>query len=234
QAAHMGLDAELPGYRHGGLQQGEVRDGGEGAAQAELVGVVGVRAGALAEHHVPHLQLGGDGTGAAHPDDVVHIIEVEQLMGVNADGGHPHAGGHDGHRRALIGAGVALDAPDVVHQLRVLQKGLRDEFGPQRIAGHQNGLGKGPLGRLVMGSSHAFISSLFLFHGLHGLDDAAGAQAGGTQVDEVLRVLQVGDTAGGLDLHVGAHVLGEKGHVLPGGAAGAEACGGLDILRAGG
>ena len=32
--------------------------GGEGAAQAELVGVVGVRAGALAEHHVPHLQLG--------------------------------------------------------------------------------------------------------------------------------------------------------------------------------
>ncbi|CAN4018018.1 Ribosome-associated protein L7Ae-like, partial [Dysosmobacter welbionis] len=82
--------------------------------------------------------------------DVVHIIEVEQLMGVNADGGHPHAGGHDGHRRALIGAGVALDAPDVVHQLRVLQKGLRDEFGPQRIAGHQNGLGKGPLGRLVM------------------------------------------------------------------------------------
>ncbi|CAN4040397.1 HNH endonuclease, partial [Dysosmobacter welbionis] len=59
-------------------------------------------------------------------------------------------------------------------------------------------------------------------------------QAGGTQVDEVLRVLQVGDAAGGLDLHIGTHVLCKEGHVLPGGAAGAEACGGLDILRAGG
>ena len=39
------------------------------------------------------------------------------------------------------------------------------------------------------------MTSLF-FHGLYGLDDAAGAQAGGTQVDEVLRVLQVGDAAG--------------------------------------
>ena len=77
------------------------------------------------------------------------------------------------------------------------------------------------------------MTSLF-FHGLYGLDDAAGAQAGSAQVDEVLRVLQIGNAAGSLDLHIGAHVLGEQGHVLTGGAAPAEAGGGLDVVRAGG
>ena len=33
----------------------------------------------------------------------------------------------------LVGAGVSLDAPDVVHQLRVLEDGLRNEFGAQRV-----------------------------------------------------------------------------------------------------
>ena len=73
-----------------------------------------------------------------------------------------------------------------------------------------------------------------LWHILHSLDDAAGAQAGSPQIDEILRILQIGDTAGSLDLHVGPHVLGEQGHVLPGGAAPAEAGGGLDLVRAGG
>ena len=74
---------------------------------------------------------------------------------------------------------------------------------------------------------------LFLLQGLHGLDDAAGAQTVGPQGDEVPGVVQVGDAAGGLDLHMGSNVCLEQGHVLPGGSAAAEAGGGLDIVRAG-
>ena len=74
---------------------------------------------------------------------------------------------------------------------------------------------------------------LFLFQGLHGLDDAAGAQAVGPQGHEVPGVVQVGDAAGGLDLHMGGHMGLEQSHILPGGSAAAEAGGGLDILRAG-
>ena len=59
------------------------------------------------------------------------------------------------------------------------------------------------------------MTSLF-FHGLYGLDDAAGAQAGSAQVDEVLGVLQVGDAACSLDFHVGTDVfiLGSAGKFL--------------------
>ena len=63
-------------------------------------------------------------------------------MGVDADGWHTHAGGHDGDLHALVGAGVALHAPDVVDQHRVFQKILRDEFGAQRVAGHQHSFGE--------------------------------------------------------------------------------------------
>ena len=63
-----------------------------------------------------------------------------------------------------------------------------------------------------------FLTALYnlesLFQGLDRLDDAAGAQAGGPQGDEVLRVLQVGDAAGGLDLHMGGHMLLKQSNVL--------------------
>ena len=63
-------------------------------------------------------------------------------MGVDADGGHSHAGGHHGDGHALIAPVVALDAPDVVHQHGVFQEGFGDELGAQGVAGHQNGFGK--------------------------------------------------------------------------------------------
>lgn len=106
------------------------------------MGIVGVRAGTLGHHHIPQLQLGGDGTGTAHPDDVVHIVEMVELVGVDADGGHAHAGGHHGHRCSAVSAGVAVDAPDMIDQPGVFQKCFGDEFGPQRVAGHQNSLCK--------------------------------------------------------------------------------------------
>ena len=75
-------------------------------------------------------------------------------MGIDADGGHAHTGGHDGHPGALIGAGVALDAPDIVHQLGVFQERLGDELGPQGIAGHQNGFCECAGGGFIVRCTH--------------------------------------------------------------------------------
>ena len=117
-------------------------DGGEGAGQVELLGPVGVGAGALGNHQVIQVNILLNGAGGTYPDDVVHAVAGEQFMGVDADGGHSHAGGHDGDLHTLIGAGIALNAPDVVHQHRVFQKVFRNELGAQGIAGHQHGLAK--------------------------------------------------------------------------------------------
>ena len=103
---------------------------------------------------IPDTELFADGPGGAHPQDVLHAEEVEQLIAVNADGGHAHAAGHDAHRHALVGAGIALDAADVVDQPPVLQIGLRDELAAQGIAGHQHRFGKIPGGRVDMRCSH--------------------------------------------------------------------------------
>ena len=79
---------------------------------------------------------------------------MEQLVGVDADAGDAHTGGHNGHRRSLVGAGVALDAPDVVHQLHVFQKALRDKVCPQGIAGHQHRFSKCAGRGFIVGSTH--------------------------------------------------------------------------------
>ena len=68
-----------------------------------------------------------------------------------------------------------------------------------------------------------------LLHGLDGLDDAAGAQPVRAQRDEIPGIVEVGDAAGGFDLHMGGHMGLEQGHILAGGSAAAEAGGGLDI-----
>ena len=84
--------------------------------------------------------MGLDGAGRADAHDVLHPVGAEQLPGINADGGHAHAGGHDGDLDALIGAGVALDPPDVVYQHGVFQKMIGDILGTKGIAGHQDRL----------------------------------------------------------------------------------------------
>ncbi len=118
-----------------------------------MVGEVGVRAGPLGDDQIPELQFFAEGPGGAHPDDVLHAVEVEELVGVNADAGDAHAGGHGGNLHAVVGPRPALDAPDVVHQPGVFQKGPGNELCPEGVAGHEDGLGKRALGRLVVGSS---------------------------------------------------------------------------------
>ena len=106
------------------------------------MGEVRVGVSAHAGHNVPHLQLGAEHTSGTDTDDVLHIVEVEQLVAVNADGRHTHAGSHDGHTLAVIGAGVALYTADVIYQHRILQKMLCNVLGAKGITGHQDGIGK--------------------------------------------------------------------------------------------
>ena len=78
----------------------------------------------------------------APAQDVLHAVLAVELVGVDAHGGHSHAGGHDGDGGVPVGAGVALDAPDVVDQLGIVQEGVGDEFCPQGIAGHEDCFGE--------------------------------------------------------------------------------------------
>ena len=134
---------------------------GKGAGKMELGSPVGIRAGALGDHQVVKMDMLLNGPGGSHPDDVLHTVAGEQLMGIDADGGHAHAGGHDGHPDALIKAGIALNAPDIIHKHRIFQEIFRDKFGTQGITGHQDGLSKVPRCRGDMGSrgNKHFLSS---------------------------------------------------------------------------
>ena len=57
-----------------------------------------------------------------------------------------------------------MDAPDVVDQLRAVQEGVGDKFGPQGIAGHEDGLGEiARLGGIVRsGHRRKFLSLLIV------------------------------------------------------------------------
>ena len=46
---------------------------------------------AVREHQIKQIQLTDIGAGTADADDGVHIIKPEQLIGIYADAGHPHA-----------------------------------------------------------------------------------------------------------------------------------------------
>ena len=130
----------------------------------ELGGKVGIGAGALGDHQIIQVDMLLNGARGTDADDILHAVAVEQLVGVNADGGHTHAGGHDGDLDTLVGAGVALHAPDVVDEDGVFQEILGDEFAAQRVAGHQYGLAEitGLCGNVRGGgckhSSHPFVS----------------------------------------------------------------------------
>ena len=115
-------------------------NGSKLTGKMELCGIVGIGAGSLADDNVIQVDVLLDGTGTAYSDDVFHIKEVEQFVGINADCRHTHTGSHNRNLHALIVTGVTIDTPDVVHQNRVLQEVLCNKLGTQRITGHQNSL----------------------------------------------------------------------------------------------
>ena len=106
----------------------------------ELGGKIRVGAGALAQHDVINIDMLLNGTGRTHTDDIFHTVAVKELMGLDANGRHSHAGSHHRDLNALVSSGVTVDTADVIHKDGIFQKIFRNKFGAQRITGHQNGL----------------------------------------------------------------------------------------------
>ena len=136
------LHAQFLCALHRGGEQLVVADGGESAAELILAGEVGIGAGAHAGAHAAELHIRAHRARGADADDVLHAVVGVELVGVDGDGRDAHAARHHAHAHALVGAGVALHAADVVDKLRIFQKGLRDELRAEGVAGHEHGLGE--------------------------------------------------------------------------------------------
>ena len=105
-------------------------DRGKGAAEEiELEGPGGVRAGALGDDDVHDAAVLGDRAGGADADDVLHAVEVVQLVAVDSYGRHAHAAAHDGDALAVVIAGEAEHVADVGDEFCVLKVVVGDEFG---------------------------------------------------------------------------------------------------------
>ena len=133
-----------------------------------LSGPVGIGAGTLADDDVIQIDVILNGTGGTHADDLLYAEEVEQLVGVDADGGHSHAGSHDGNLDALVVAGVTVDTTNIVYQNGIFKESLCNKFGAQGIAGHQNGLAEADLIlNIDMGSNREVGHNQFLLSKFH-------------------------------------------------------------------
>ena len=148
------LQAAFISQAGGGGKQLPIRNGGVGAGQLELRHIVAVGAGPLCDYDIPQAQVGMQRAGAAKADDIFHIIEVEQLIAVNTDGGDAHAVSHYRDRHPAVCAGVAQHSPDGIIADRGLQVVFGHELGAQRVARHQHRRGDLALLGSVMGSRH--------------------------------------------------------------------------------
>ena len=114
-------------------EQAEIGDRREGAVQAVLVGIVGVRAGPLGHDDVSDLHPVGDRTAGADADQVLHAVYMDQLMAVDADGRDPHARPHDRNGFSLVGPCESEHIADGIELHRVFKKCVCDHFRPQGI-----------------------------------------------------------------------------------------------------
>ena len=133
----MPPNAHFSGNAHAGFQHLKGADRCKRTGQTELLRPTAVGTGTLSQHDIPNQNVGMDGTGRADTHNVLHIKYVIQFMGVNA-------GRHNGNSGTFIKSGVSLNAADVVHQFGIFQKVFCNEFGAQRITGHQYRLSEVP------------------------------------------------------------------------------------------
>ncbi len=70
----------------------------------------------------------------------------------------------------MIGSGVAVDAPHVVHKLHILKKMFGDKLRPEGVSRHQHRGGKIPLGRAVVGGG-GVAGCVWIVTG-HGIDSS--------------------------------------------------------------
>jgi hypothetical protein len=97
--------------------------------------------GALRQDEVSHLDLGIETATGADADQRFGAIDVDQFMHVDGQRGLAHAGGLDGNRLALPGAGIAQAIAHRIDQSGIFEKRLGDPFGAQRVPRQQHGLG---------------------------------------------------------------------------------------------
>ena len=129
----------LPGRRSAELVVQGLAGQGDVPLEAALnAGIVGLADRTVGQHDVEQLGLVGVAARRADADDVVHIVELEQLVGVDADGGHSHAAAHHADGAALIGTGKTQHPADAGHLADILQKGVCNEFCAQGVTGHQD------------------------------------------------------------------------------------------------
>ena len=91
----LDIDPELLGRIHCLLEEAVICDGGEGTRNLKLLSIVRIRAGTHADDDILQVDLWLDGTGRTDTDDVIDVIGMEQLVGIDTDGRHTHAAAHD-------------------------------------------------------------------------------------------------------------------------------------------
>ena len=151
-------DALLGGRSAQLVVQGLAREGDILVVAALHLCIVRLTHRAGGQHGVEQLGLVGVAAGRTDADDVVHIVELEQLIGIDADGRHAHAAAHHADGAAFIGTGKAQHAAHAGHLTDILQEGVGNEFCAQRIAWHEDGLGEIALFGGVVRGRHKIIS----------------------------------------------------------------------------
>ena len=120
--------AHLPGRFHRPGQQAVIRAGRAVSGKPKDLHVCAVGIGAHPENDIPDFDLFTHGAGGTDPDNVLHAVKAKQLVGIDAHGGASHPAGHNRDPLSLPGTGVSLYPANVIHQLRVLQKPLRNQL----------------------------------------------------------------------------------------------------------
>ena len=140
--ANFDGQVHLLGILRSAPQQGEVRNGcviHNGAEDA--FHHAGIRGRGLGNQHIFQVQVFVHGTAGAHPDEFLAAEDLHQLVGVDGDGGHAHAGGLDGDRHSLVSARIA----EIVAYMRIFHSAFKkifgNEFGSQGISRQQDALG---------------------------------------------------------------------------------------------
>ena len=91
--------------------------------------VIAIGATTLCNHQVAEINVHLTCTARTYADDSVYIVEVKQLIRVDADGRNAHSVTHNSHFLTFVRAGESQHATYVVHLNRVLQKTLCHQFG---------------------------------------------------------------------------------------------------------
>ena len=90
------------------------------------MGKIRIGARARSYNNIAQFESGGYAARRAYADNIVHIVEIEKLIGVNAHRRHTHTGSHNRDGLAVICSGITLNASDIVYEAGVVEKSFGD------------------------------------------------------------------------------------------------------------